>query len=626
MDRTPLLSCCMIVKNEEQFLRRCLDSVKDYVDEIVIVDTGSQDSTVEIASEYTKKIFFHPWENDFSKHRNQSISYAEGQWILQIDADEEMARGGCEAIRDLIMKVGPDVNFLMVNITDIDQQGRPRATFNFPRVFRNGVGIHYEGIVHNQLVGTGVSVPCPAVIWHYGYYLDEEKMEAKRRRSIPLLMKQLEENPENIFALYNLANMHVGTKDFSKVIDYAQRALALLRKKDIVPNFYISLYSPLIHAYIRQNRISEARKHAEDSVKIFPQYLDGYYLLNEAAFIQEDWEKVLESGEKALILYEQLRQDPAKLGSVVCYYLNSRCHLALRTGGAMLHLQRFEGAEEMLNLGLVDHPSPDGAYRFILKVAGECGAAELYESFLMRALKQYPDDPFFNRLHIKRAIEKKSECSTVLSIFDKLAIIDPGENWEMRKALYLLESGYLSEAESGFSALIDKGLGTAQIYAYRALARELGGHLYGAIEDHEAAIAIDPEFSYSWVKLGECLMGLQQWDCALACFRKAQEAGADGPELLLRMAIVGVKLGDLEISVAPLNRLLVLLGLPNQRILGSLEDLASLFEEIARSLEQKGERRLAAEAFGMASELDPALCPLSLHPSLHYSPQADNAG
>ena len=72
-DVNPTLSLCLIVKDEEEFLPRCLDSVKDYVDEIIIVDTGSTDSTVEIAKRYGAKVYHHAWENSFSKARNYSL-------------------------------------------------------------------------------------------------------------------------------------------------------------------------------------------------------------------------------------------------------------------------------------------------------------------------------------------------------------------------------------------------------------------------------------------------------------------------------------------------------------------------------------------------------------------------
>ena len=93
IERHVTISACMIVKNAEELLPQCLESVKDVVDEIIVVDTGSTDKSIEIAESYGAKMYHHPWENDFSKHRNQSIGYATGDWILWIDADEAVKEG-----------------------------------------------------------------------------------------------------------------------------------------------------------------------------------------------------------------------------------------------------------------------------------------------------------------------------------------------------------------------------------------------------------------------------------------------------------------------------------------------------------------------------------------------------
>src|SRR3990172_5263948 len=89
----PTISLCMMVKNEEEMLPRCLESVKAWVDEIIIVDTGSCDGTLEIARGYTQKVYLHPWFDDFSGMRNITLSYATGDWILVLDADEELVNG-----------------------------------------------------------------------------------------------------------------------------------------------------------------------------------------------------------------------------------------------------------------------------------------------------------------------------------------------------------------------------------------------------------------------------------------------------------------------------------------------------------------------------------------------------
>src|SRR5580658_10063032 len=95
------ISLCMIVKNEERFLAECLDSVKDVVDEICIVDTGSTDRTVEIARSYGAKIEFREWRNDFAWARNEALAMATRRWTLVLDGDEELQRESVELMRSM---------------------------------------------------------------------------------------------------------------------------------------------------------------------------------------------------------------------------------------------------------------------------------------------------------------------------------------------------------------------------------------------------------------------------------------------------------------------------------------------------------------------------------------------
>jgi len=88
--KKPSLSLCMIVKNEEEYLQECLASVEDVVDEIILVDTGSTDRTVEIAGQFDAEVHHIPWNDDFAAARNESIKHASGDWILQLDADERL--------------------------------------------------------------------------------------------------------------------------------------------------------------------------------------------------------------------------------------------------------------------------------------------------------------------------------------------------------------------------------------------------------------------------------------------------------------------------------------------------------------------------------------------------------
>src|SRR3989344_3480106 len=98
----PTLSLCMITKNEELLIRNCLNSVKDLVEEIIIVDTGSIDNTKLIAKKFTNKVFDFKWNDDFAEARNESLKYAGGDWILILDADEELDGQGKKIIKQAI--------------------------------------------------------------------------------------------------------------------------------------------------------------------------------------------------------------------------------------------------------------------------------------------------------------------------------------------------------------------------------------------------------------------------------------------------------------------------------------------------------------------------------------------
>src|SRR3989344_6100650 len=104
----PTISLCMITKSEERFLEQCLNSVKDIVDEIIIVDTGSTDKTKEIALSFGAKVHNFKWIDNFSAARNESIKHATKDWIFVLDADEKLDESAKEKIKEAIKKKGVD--------------------------------------------------------------------------------------------------------------------------------------------------------------------------------------------------------------------------------------------------------------------------------------------------------------------------------------------------------------------------------------------------------------------------------------------------------------------------------------------------------------------------------------
>lgn len=150
------ISLCMIVKNEEMNLKRCLDSVAGLVEEIVIMDTGSTDRTVGIASEYTSKVYSHPWKDDFSDARNYSFSKASMDYCMWMDADDILEEAERENFLQLKQSLSPDIDIVMMKYhTAFDEEGRPSFSYFRERWIRNCSRYRWIGAVHEVIVPEG---------------------------------------------------------------------------------------------------------------------------------------------------------------------------------------------------------------------------------------------------------------------------------------------------------------------------------------------------------------------------------------------------------------------------------------------------------------------------------------
>ena len=216
----PGISLCMIVRDEAAVLDRCLASAREICDEIIVVDTGSTDSTRDIARRYGARLFEFPWTGDFSAARNESLAHAEHEWILQLDADEFLYEGDYPKIRAAIE--AREVHAYNVRILN-DLPSGGLGTLLFPRLFRNGEGCRYEGIVHNQLRVPGAIATCEIRIHHTGYG-DPAATERRYARSAPLLRRQIEENPHDPTPHYHLAILAHSRGNADEALFHARRA------------------------------------------------------------------------------------------------------------------------------------------------------------------------------------------------------------------------------------------------------------------------------------------------------------------------------------------------------------------------------------------------------------------
>ncbi len=275
------LSLCMIVKNEEDCLSRCLNSVKDIVDEIIIVDTGSTDSTIDIAKSFDSKVFEIKWQDDFSYARNYSFSKASCEWMLIMDADDELKKEDKSKIKPLLNQHKVDVYYFRT-ISYVGKTPNHNLVSNLnPRLIRNNNKYRFEGRIHEQIryerkkIPKGKMKSINITIYHYGYLNKNIDKKKKRKRNIKILKQVLSCDKNKAFNLFNMGNEYFALQNFSTALAYYLKSYN---------NFNKNLgYSPkllirIIMCYDELQKYYEEMKMIDTSLLYFPECTDLVYL------------------------------------------------------------------------------------------------------------------------------------------------------------------------------------------------------------------------------------------------------------------------------------------------------------------------------------------------------------
>ncbi len=252
-------SICIIAKDEEKNIKRCLDSIKNFDCEIIIVDTGSSDRTKEIAYEYTSKVYDFQWINDFSAARNFSISKASYDWILVLDCDEWVQESASEEFMELAHKYPTYIGRLKrKNLTYLDSE--KQMYVDMVERFFNRRNYHYEGTIHEQVTPLKscelIVFDLPLTVLHSGYVGTKEELEDKRIRNTTLLKQALEKNPDDPYLYFQLGQEYFCLDDYKTAADYYAKVLTY----DLPPTLeYLRM---TVQAYgnclLHLNRIDEA--------------------------------------------------------------------------------------------------------------------------------------------------------------------------------------------------------------------------------------------------------------------------------------------------------------------------------------------------------------------------------
>ena len=224
----PLLSGCIIARNDATQIGRCIESLATVATEVIVVDTGSTDDTAAVARGAGARVENFPWCDDFSAARNHALGFAQHDWIVVLDTDEVLAPNQDQLILDLISR--PEAYGYSCQIRNALPGGNEFVS-QMTRLFRNDPRIRFAGRVHEHVDPALEKLghppePCELTILHSGYGVDEATNRAKAERNLKGLLQDYHENPKNLLLPVKIGQLYVTLGEHRRALKFLQRGTA----------------------------------------------------------------------------------------------------------------------------------------------------------------------------------------------------------------------------------------------------------------------------------------------------------------------------------------------------------------------------------------------------------------
>jgi GT2 family glycosyltransferase/tetratricopeptide (TPR) repeat protein/2-polyprenyl-3-methyl-5-hydroxy-6-metoxy-1,4-benzoquinol methylase len=302
----PTVSLCMIARDEEAHIADCLNSVRPYVDEMVVVDTGSHDRTAEIARSFGAKVIESPWQDSFSAARNISIDHATSDWIFWMDADDVLPPESGEVLRRSVSDAPKEVLGFVARVRCPPGPGQYGETVvDHVKLFRNRPEVRFEFRIHEQALpsirraGGDISRSEIEVI-HQHYDFSPSGQRRKRERDRSLLEMDLREHPDHPFVHFNVGMTAVHEKDYQRAVRHLERSIELAEPGE---SHVRKAYALLASAHRAREEQSEAVEVCLRGRSTYPD--DPELLFNQALAYQ-----ALEKPEQAVAAWRELLSLP----------------------------------------------------------------------------------------------------------------------------------------------------------------------------------------------------------------------------------------------------------------------------------------------------------------------------
>ena len=306
------ISLCMIVKNEEKYIEMCLENALKLVDEIILVDTGSTDKTIELINKFGEKVklFNYEWQNDFSAARNISLKEATGDWILMLDADEKLI---CDPIRVREVLENSELEGYEIPLYNIITRDTIVYSAVYCKLFRNK-GYKYVGAIHEQInimnnfddIKPIDGSICKVI--HYGYIESEVKQKNKVKRNKDIILKQKEKEPNNPYVHYNLGVCYEVEGLYKEALEsfFKCNSLATSINKYGITEYEIDMVKRMAECYFGMKEYKLCIDFIKSIVKdkAFKDYVDLYFISGTCNFELKNYEDAIEDFNKCIEIGE----------------------------------------------------------------------------------------------------------------------------------------------------------------------------------------------------------------------------------------------------------------------------------------------------------------------------------
>lgn len=267
------VSLCMIVRDNEAIIEACLTSIRPWVDEMIVVDTGSLDQTAEICHRLGAHVFEFPWCDDFSAARNESIRHATGDWIFWMDSDDVMDPIQGERLQKLVRSNHkPQCHGYVLQVHCLSEAAGQATVVDHVKLFRNRSDLRFEHRIHEQILPAirrahGTVEFTDIHVVHHGSRQSPEQHRRKLERDFRILRLDLQEHPEHPFILFNLGMTCDDAGLYQDAIGYLEHSLRVSGPEEShVPK----TWSILINSLRLAGAVNQALQRAEQALKLYP--------------------------------------------------------------------------------------------------------------------------------------------------------------------------------------------------------------------------------------------------------------------------------------------------------------------------------------------------------------------